>query len=69
MEQMNKPLVAVLEIVCCPECLKNRKVKRFKRDSDVNRHLKQKHDAPYTIKIDKGVTLFIPRMRQRALVL
>ena len=66
---MNNPLVAVMDIICCPECLKKRKVKRFKKDSDVNRHLKQKHQAPYSIKIADGMTSFIPRMTQKAVVL
>ena len=31
------------DIICCPECLYKKKIKRFSRPMDLNQHLAKKH--------------------------
>jgi len=48
-------------IIICPECFP--KLRLFKRDCDLNRHLKLKHNSKYKIRIDTNSSLVVLRRK------
>ena len=53
------------KIICCPECLKKRKTKRFDSVGNLNKHLTVKHNSKYHLKIVGNDTLVIPRTSKK----
>ena len=43
------------DLIICPECFP--KIKTFKKDKDLNIHLKLKHDSKYKVMIQSKITI------------
>ncbi len=41
--------IQIDKIICCPECIKKKKIKRFTNALGLNNHLTKKHDVNYKI--------------------
>jgi len=54
---MSEIVVLVKEILCCPECLKKRKIKRFPNTQNLNMHLTKSHRAGFKL---AGEITYIP---------
>jgi len=56
---MSEIVILMKSILCCPECVKRKKIRRFDNFKDLNIHLKMKHGANYKL---EGQLSFIPRI-------
>lgn len=46
---MSEIVVLVKDILCCPECIRNHKTRRFPNVQNLNMHLTKKHKAEYKL--------------------
>ncbi len=56
---MSEVVILMKSILCCPECVKRKKIRRFSDFKSLNIHLKMKHKADYKL---EGQLSFIPRI-------